>query len=436
MRQTTAALLISVSLVAHAGDGNWPRFRGPNGTGLSDATTVPVQWTDKDYNWKVDLPGQGHSSPVVWDKHIYVTSGDRSTATRIVLCLDTATGKTHWQRDYPSKSFRQHRDNSYASASPAADAEGVVVTWSTPEQVVLLALKTDGSKMWLRELGPYVGNHGTGSSPVIAGDLVVLANDQEDPKAIPSMYGRNPERAAGKSFLLAVDRRTGETRWQVDRPTRMSPYSTPCVSPGLDGRPELIFTSTLHGITAVDVASGTVNWQMDGIFKDRCVGSPVVTPGLVIAGYGMGSQGDRIVALRPGSKSRGVEPTLAYDLKRPVPLVPTPLVKDGRLYLWNDNGSIACHDVATGRPIWRERVRGSFYGSPVWVAGRLYCISKRGEVFVVAASDTFKELARVPLGEPSFATPAVANGVMYLRTRSRLYSLGGGSRRNGPRPTS
>jgi outer membrane protein assembly factor BamB len=392
---------------------------------VSDATTVPAQWTDSDYNWRVDLPGRGHSSPAVWDKHIYLTSGDRATAARSVLCLDTATGRTVWHRDYPSKTFRQHRDNSYASASPATDAHGVVVTWSTPEQVVLLALKTDGNKMWLRELGPYVGNHGTGSSPVIVGDLVVLANDQEDPKAIPSMYGRNPERAAGKSFLLAVDRRTGETRWQVDRPTRMSPYSTPCVSPALDGRPELIFTSTLHGITAVDAAAGTVNWQMDGIFKDRCVGSPVVAPGLVFGGFGYGAQGARIVAVRPGSRAKGVEPTIAYDLKRPVPLVPTPLVKDGRLYLWNDNGSIACHDVATGRQIWRERVQGSFYGSPVWVAGRLYCISKKGEVFVVAASDTFKELARVPLGEPSFATPAVANGIMYLRTRSRLYSLGG-----------
>ncbi|NQT89006.1 PQQ-binding-like beta-propeller repeat protein, partial [bacterium] len=135
-----------------------------------------------------------------------------------------------------------------------------------------------------------------------------------------------------------------------------------------------------------------------------------------------------IVALRPGSRAKGIEPTRAYEIKRPVPLVPTPVVKGNRLFLWNDNGSIACHDVTNGKQIWRERVHGSFYGSPVCVGDRLYCISKRGNVFVVAASDTFKELARVPLGEPSFATPAVANGVMYLRTRSRLFSLGGKGR--------
>jgi len=425
MIRLQAVFLALLPVLASAADANWPRFRGPNGAGLSDATTIPLRWTANDYNWTVDLPGQGHASPVVWGDRIYLTSGDGKTAARTVLCLDAATGNVRWKRDYPSKPFRQHRDNSYASATPAADGAGAVVTWSTPEEVVLLALDPDGKETWRRSLGAYVGNHGTGSSPVIVDGLVVLANDQEDPKAIPTMYGHDPKRAAGTSFLLAVDRGTGETRWKVERKTVMSPYSTPCVSTSLEGRPELIFTSTVHGVTAVDPATGTVNWEQSGLFKDRCVGSPVAAAGLVFAGYGRGAQGALIVALRPGSRAKGVEPTLAYEIKGPVPLVPTPLVKGNRLFLWNDNGSIACHDVADGRQIWRERVQGSFYGSPVCVGERLYCISKRGNVFVVAASDTFQELAKVSLGEPSYATPAVANGVMYLRTRSKLFSLGG-----------
>jgi len=386
---------------------------------------VPAKWTEKDYNWKVKLPGIGHSSPVVWGNRIFVTCGDRRTATRMILCLEAASGRTLWQRDYPSKTFRQNRDNSYASATPAAHADGVVVTWTTPQQVVLLALDLDGREVWRRNLGPFVGLHGSGASPIIVQDLVVLPNDQEDPKALPSVYGPKPSIPAGKSFLIAVDRKTGRTRWRVERRTKLAAYSTPCVSQSVDGRPELIFTSTAHDITAVDPATGKVNWETGKVFRDRCVGSPVVAPGLVIAGYGYGTRGTRYVAVRPGSREKGQKPVLAYELKRPVPLVPTPLVKDGRLFLWGDHGTVACLKASSGKVIWRQRVGARFYGSPVCVGGRLYCISKKGEVVVLAASDKFEVLGRVSLGEPSFATPAVADGVMYLRTRSHLFSLGG-----------
>ena len=430
MRPTVLAIAwmaLAAASGVRAGGREWARFRGPNGTGISDATTVPVTWTAKDYNWTVTLPGVGHSSPVLWGGRLFVTSGEKATAKRLVLCLDAATGKTLWRREFPSKTHRQHRDNSYGSITPAADADGLVLAWGTPEQVLLLALDLDGREIWRRDLGPYVGDHGAGTSPIIAGGLVVLANDQEDPKAIPSMYGPNTTRPPGKSFLIAVDRKTGETRWTVSRRTRLSAYSTPCVSRSLEGRPELIFTSTAHGITGVDLATGMVTWELNGVFRDRCVGSPALGAGLVMASYGAGTQGARLVAVRPGSRPKGIEPKLVWELKRPVPLVPTPLVKDGLAFLWGDDGRVSCVRAATGEVVWRQRVKGSFYGSPVWVAGRLYSISKRGEVVVLAAAERFQQLARVPLGEPSFATPAVAGGVMYLRTRSHLFSLGGGS---------
>ena len=420
-----ALLALSVQPGAHGGEGQWPRFRGPNGAGISHATTVPRTWTAKDYNWTVKLPGVGHSSPVVWGSRLFVTCGDRHEATRTILCLDTASGRTLWRRDYPSKTHRQHHSNSYASATPATDAHGVVVTWTTPKQVVLLALDLEGREAWRRDLGPYVGIHGSGASPIIVGDLVVLPNEQADPKVLPSVYGRNSTLPAGKSFLLAVDRKTGRTRWQLERGTRMAAYTTPCVRRPDGGRPELIFSGTAHGITAVDLATGTVNWETERIFRDRCVASPVLAPGLVIAGYGYGTRGTLAVAVRPGSRDKGLKPAVAYQFKRPVPLVPTPLVKDGRLFLWVDDGTVLCLDAASGKVIWRQRVGGSYYGSPVCVDDRLYCIARDGRVVVIAASHEFKVLARVPLGEPSFATPAVADGVMYLRTRSRLFSLGG-----------
>lgn len=430
-RAVSIPVLLLLMSPAYAADQQWPRFRGPGGAGISRAATVPAEWTDQDYNWKVELPGPGHGSPVLSDGRIFLTCGDPDSARRTVLCIQAADGSTIWRRDYPSKTFRQHRANGYATATPAVDALGVVVTWTTPDEVVLLALDRDGRPLWRRDLGPYVGVHGSGSSPIIVGDLVVLANDQGDPKLLARMMGRRePDTPAGKSFLIAVDRKTGETRWQVPRRTTLAAYSTPCVRRPEAGRTEsgkteLIFTSTSHGVTAVDAATGQINWQVDDVFHDRCVGSPVCTAGLVIAAYGHGTRGVRCVAVRPGSRSKGVKPAIAYDVTRSVPLVTTPLVHAGRLYLWADDGVVTCLNVSTGEVIWQQRVGGSYYGSPVCVEDRLYCISRQGEVVVLAASDQFKILARVPLGEPSYTTPAVSNGVMYLRTRSHLFSLGG-----------
>ncbi len=419
-----AAVALFLWPLSCAGQGQWSRFRGPNGTGISQATTVPATWTDADYNWKVKLPGTGHSSPVLWGKRIFLTCGIGEDAARIILCLDTADGRTLWKREYPSETFNQHRDNSFASATPAADASGVVHTWTTPKQIVLLALDPDGREVWRRDLGSIVAAHGSGASPVIFGDLVVLTNDQEDLNRMPWDRVLRP-RPVGVSSLIAVDRKTGKTRWQLQRRTALAAYSTPCVYRPEGGPAELIVTSTAHGITSVDPATGNVNWEVDKIFLDRCVGSPVTAPGLVIAGYGYGVRGTLCVAVRPGSRAKGVEPTIAYQLKKPVPLVPTPVVKDGKLFLWHDDGKVACVDVKTGREIWRERIGGFYYGSPVWVDGRLYCISRKGEVVVLAVSADPKVLARVPLGEKSYATPAVADGVMYLRSLSHLFSLGG-----------
>ena len=421
----TSVFVLFVS-AAYAQEANWPRFRGPNGSGLGNAVTIPVQWTGQDYNWKTDLPGIGHGSPVVWGNRVFLTCGEPDTALRTILCLDTADGDTLWRRDYPSQPYGQHRANSYATATPAVDAHGPVITWTTPGEVVLLALDLDGKEIWRRDLGPFVGQHGSGSSPIIVDDMVVLANDQGDPQLLARLLGRKGEtRTAGKSFLIAVDRKTGRTRWQVPRRTTLAPYSTPCIHQRDDGKKELIFTSTSHGITAVDPASGKINWEIDDLFSDRCVGSPVSAGGLIIATHGRGVSGERCVAVRPGSTAKNQEPSLVYEVTKAVPLVPTPLVSGNRLFLWSDDGIVTCLDVSTGGLIWRERVGGSYFGSPVCVDSRLYCISKKGEVVVLAASDDFKILARVPLGEASYATPAVSGGIMYLRTSSRLYSLGG-----------
>ena len=131
---------------------DWSRFRGPGGTGVSNVKSIPVTWTDRDYNWKIELPDVGHCSPVVCGNRIFLTCGNMESAARTVLCLDTADGRTLWRRDYPSKTYKQHRDNGYATETPTADKLGVVLAWTTPEQTVLLALDNTASPRTARWL--------------------------------------------------------------------------------------------------------------------------------------------------------------------------------------------------------------------------------------------------------------------------------------------
>ena len=404
------------------GENEWTRFRGPNGSGISGAQTIPIKWTAKEYNWTMKLPGDGSSSPVVWQDKLFVTCNDPNKSIRSIVCLNTADGKIVWRRDYPVKRHRLHRDNDFTSATPCVDGHGVILVWSSPEELLVTALSLDGKKMWKKELGPYKGLHGSSNSPILAEGLVVLANDQMDPKRFAWYLPQGTNMDPGKSFLIALDRKTGKTRWKVDRKSELAGYATPCIR-RWGGRTEAIFTSTAHGITAVDLKTGRVSWEIDKIWDDRTVSSPQLFGDLVFGSFGKGLSGQRLVAVRP-EKPGSRKGELVYELRRSVPLVPSFVVKDDLLYLWTDSGIVTCVDAATGNKHWRERVGGEFYSSPIWIKGRLYCISKQGQVVVLAASRKFKILARTELGEKTFATPAVANGVMYLRTQSHLYSLG------------
>ena len=424
---TLLALLFAPLFAAHADDeeNEWTRFRGPNGSGISGAQSIPVKWTAKEYNWTIELPGDGSSSPVVWKEKLFVTCNDRKKSIRSVVCVNATDGKILWHRDFPYTSYRMHRDNDFASATPTVDADGVVVVWSMPKQLLMLALDLEGKELWRRDLGPYVGIHGSASSPIIADGLVILANDQMDPKVMKRFLPRDASMVPEKSFLIAVDRMTGKTRWKIDRRTVLAGYSTPCVrQTGGDG-PELVFSGTAHGMTGVDLATGKINWEIKGILNSRVVGSPQLYQDLVFGSYGSGLSAQRLVAVRAPRKGGVKQPKVAYNVSQSPPLVPSCLIKDDLLFLWTDSGIVSCLDAATGKRHWRERVGGNYYCSPVWIDGRLYCTSKEGDVVVVAADKTFKLLAKNPLGEKCFTVPAVAHGVMYQRTQTKLFSLGG-----------
>ena len=412
LRLIAASSLVCLSAclltrVAHAQQ--WTRFRGPNGEGISQATTIPAQWTAKEYRWNVTLPGMGHSSPVVRGDRVFITSAIEKDATQIVLCLRTSDGQQVWRRDFSSGTYKKNAAAAYASATPALDDERVYVAWATPNEYVVLALsQQDGSDVWRRDLGPFVSQHGFGASPIVWKDLVIVANDQD--KA---------------SFVTALDGRTGQPRWQAKRRTAKASFSTPCIYQPEGGKPQLILSSWAHGLTSLDPETGKLIWELPVFHENRIVGSPMIAAGLIFAAAGVGGAGREMVAVQPGDPDRGVEAKVAYNVQGSLPYVPTPVAKGNLLFLWHDNGVVACIDAPTGKRLWQQRVGGDFFGSPVRVGERLYCISRKGEMVVLAAADKYQLLARIPLGEASHATPAVSDGVMYLRTVSHLMALGG-----------
>jgi outer membrane protein assembly factor BamB len=394
----------------------WTRFRGPNGQGISDAKTIPVKWTEKDYNWKIELPGGGHSSPVIWGEKLFITSGDQQAGHSMLLALNTSDGTVLWQKEYALSKYRPNKLNSFATSTPAVDAEHVYVLWTSPEETILAAFNHDGSEIWKRTFEGVRCQHGAGSSPIIYDDKVIFTHEHE-----------NSSSKDAKSFWIAVDHKTGETRWTLDRQTGpKTSYSTPCVYTPATGTPLLIFNSNAHGMTAVDPQTGNVIWEMGSAFVSRVVSSPVIADGLLIGTCGDYGTGKLLIAIRPGTSDKSVQSTEAYKIESSsMPYVPTSVAKDGLLFTFHDRGDVSCLRSATGERIWQEKPAGKFFSSPVWVDGRLYCITMDGDVVVIKAAETYELLAVNPLGETSHATPAVAGGRMYLRTYSHLFSVGG-----------
>jgi outer membrane protein assembly factor BamB len=400
-----AALLLGLAQAGPAQE--WTRFRGPNGSGISAATTIPVRFTEKDYNWKVKLSGVGHSSPVLWGERIFVTSGAEATGKRLVLCLRASDGSRFWSREFVGDKHGKHTDNSFASATPAVDEKYLFLCWATPKEYIVQALDHDGKDVWRIDLGCYKSGHGFGSSPIVHEDMVIVCNDQD-----------------GTSSVVALERDTGKVRWKTPRQSKAS-YATPCIYQPKGKAAELIFTSWELGITAIDPKTGKANWASNIFSKGHVetpISSPIVAGDLVLGTCGWLGVKKEVVAVRPGANEKQ---ETVYRIDRAAPLCTTPLAKDDLLFLWSDEGLASCANATTGEVYWRERVPGAYYGSPVWINNRVYCMSRDGDLIVLSAAKKFEQVARLPLGEGSHATPAIAGGTMYLRTFSQLISVGG-----------
>jgi outer membrane protein assembly factor BamB len=392
---------------------NWPRFRGPNGQGISDDKSIPAKWSEQDIRWKISLPGGGHSSPVVWDSRVFVTTADEKTLNGTLLCVDASTGRELWRKRHLLSKVPLNSLNSYASITPALDGERVYIVWPGVEEASLAALTHEGNEVWTVKLPASRTRHGMGSSPVLCGDAVILSHEQD-------------QVSGGKlSVWLAVDRRTGQVLWRHELPeTVNASYSTPCVYVGKDERTQLVFTSNLHGVAGVDLATGEILWKTPGVLTARTVSSPVLAGGLIVANCGEGGRGIRMAAVWPPSDGSSVG-TEVYAIEGAAgSYVPTPIVFGDLLFLFFDQGKVSCLRAGTGEVLWSEKPAGRYVGSPVCVDGKLYCMTADGDVVVLTAGAKYELLAVNPLGEKTQATPAVADGRMFLRTLSQLTCIG------------
>ncbi len=392
----------------------WTRFRGPDGSGIGKLTGFKTELSEADYAWSVKLDGIGHSSPVLWGKKIFLTLAAEDGSDRRVQCFDATNGSTLWTWTVPGETLHIHKFNTFASASPTVDADRVYVAWASGTKTEAVALGHDGKLQWRREWPDFTADHGFGASPILADGVLILHTDSVAKKM---------------SQVFGLDPATGKTLWELDRVDKESPaahitaYSTP-VTMQMEGKPVVVLSQTNDGWKGLDPKTGKVLWAFNGEYKFRSVGSMASGGGLLFACYGSGSQGKEATALRPKANSA---PEILYSLGKADGLsyVPTPLYYEGKLYMMIDSGIFTCLDATTGKEIYRERVGGNFFASLILADGKIFSMSREGELVVLKPGDKFELLGRNKLGDGDSATPAVANNSLYVRTDTNLICIPG-----------
>lgn len=423
-------LLLALALSAGTvGAEPWPRFRGPNGTGAVADKDVPLQFSEKEnVLWKVAIPGVGLSSPVVWGKNVFIHSSKTDGTERMLLCLDADTGATRWTAKIPARKAHAHQLNTLASSTPTTDGEAVYVAFWDGKDILLAAYDLGGRPLWRRDLGPWVSEHGAGASPIVFKDSVILANDMD--KEVKGRKGKPGKRVPDASTLVAFNKKTGAPSWRSPREPHRACYSAPFVLARAGGSPELIVTSTT-AVTGYDPATGTKlwNWPWVHVAKAplRTIAGSVFVDDLLVSFSGDGGGGRHTVALALKGTGPRTEPKKVWENTRAnvLPYVPCPLVRGDHIYFVNDGGYAGCYDARTGKSVWYERQPGArFTASPVMVNGKVIAPSDQGDVYVFDAEPTYKAPTRNTLAQSVRATPAIADGRLYLRGQTYLYCIG------------
>jgi outer membrane protein assembly factor BamB len=425
------------------GTGHWPSFRGQAAAGTGERQNLPDEWdpaTGANVLWRTTIPGLAHSSPIVWGDVLFVTSAissrpdatfkpglygdgdasdDRSAHRWMLYAIDKRTGRLRWERTAVESEPRnkRHIKSTYASSSPATNGR-IVVAWFGSQGIY--AYDFDGGLRWSVDLGRVdMGAYdipayewGPASSPIIWNGLVIIQCDTQT-----------------DSFLLALNAETGETVWKTDR-QELPSWGTPTIVNTVAG-PELV-TNASNFVRGYDPKTGRELWRLGGSSKITAP-TPIFAEGLHIVASGRAPERP-VFAVRPGARgdvtlAAGASENayVAWSKTGRGSYMPTPLAYRGILYVLANNGVFDAYDIATGKEIYRQRLAliGSGYSaSPVAADGKIVLSNEDGEMLVVEAGATFKHLATNSMGETLMATPALSDGVMYVRGARTLFAIG------------
>jgi outer membrane protein assembly factor BamB len=431
-----SVVLLLATVPAHPQD--WPSFRGPGARGVADDQHLPADWdvaTSRNVRWKRALAGVGHSSPIVSGDRVFVTTAvaaeppplvlgekggidvadDRAPVSWRLLCLDARDGTVLWDREVHTGAprARRHVKGSQANATPVTDGKTVVALFGSEG---LAAFDRDGRPLWRVDLGVLnpgllgdpKSEWGHASSPVIFENLAIVQVDRHK-----------------DSFLAAYDLATGKPAWKVSRDERPV-WATPTLHTA-GGRTELVVVGGVH-VRGYDPRTGKELWR----FKDEAevkTPTPFVSQGLLI--FAGGYRGRPLFAIREGAKGdvsvaedKKSGPFLAWRTEPGGPYTTTPVAYGDLLYIVRDEGILGVYEVETGALVYRERTGATHSASPVASDGKVYVTGEEGQVIVLRAGRTFEVLARNDMGETVFATPAIAQGTLFVRTRGHLYAIG------------
>ena len=405
----------SVAMIPAPGDEakNWPRWRGPSGQGWVKGNDYPDTWSDTEGPvWRVEVPGSGNSSPIVWGDRVFLTTSYEGGKRRSILCFDRSDGKLLWETFAPdAQPERAHPKNGNASSTPTTDGKRVYAYFGNHG---LMAVDIAGNRVWHRSLGTFKAFHGTASSPLLYRDRLILVQDHGGESG---------------SFIMALDKKTGREIWRTKRSARVG-WGSP-ISVRVGDHDEIIHSGQQQ-VQAYDPRTGKHLWTVQGNTFEA-VPTPAVGHGLVFCSSGRAGP---TIAIRPGGSGDVTETHVAWKASKGSPFVPSSVLYDDYLYMVNDMVSIAtCYEARTGKVMWQSRLgkaqREGFSASPVAMGGKIFFTNDTGETFVLKAGGEFDLLHVNHLNEQVLASPALADGHWYFRTAKHLLAIGGRSDGDG-----
>lgn len=397
----------TVRIVPPDGEGGkyWPRWRGPSGQGLVADGAYADTWSPtENVLWKVKVPGQGNSSPIIWKDRLFLTAAENQGQTRLVLCFDRKDGNLLWQCPVPKHLVEGAQGkNGWASGTPTTDGERVYAYFGTGG---LFACDFEGKQAWHLPFPKMDALHGMACSPLLLRDKVIIFQEH------------NPG-----GFIAAYDKRTGKEIWRTPRKETVS-WGSP-IAITVDGKEQIIVSSSMR-VYAYDPEDGKEIWRCDGNLFE-VIPTPAVGHDMLFCCSGRSGP---TLAIRPsGAQGDITKKHVAWKTIKGAPFVPSPLLYGDRLYTVNDMASVvSCFDAKTGKSLWQERcgepVSEGFSASPIGVNGKVFVTNDQGETFVLANSAEANLLHVNRLGEKTLASPALLDGKWYIRTQKHLWCIG------------